>query len=123
MSSNDHPHREINAITLLCTDMAASCQFYAVLGFELVFGGPDEPFSSLQFGQNFVNLTASEGAPAGFWGRVIFHVPDPDATWATARSNGYEPMMEPSDAPWGERYFHLRDPDGHELSFARRIEK
>jgi len=25
----------------------------------------------------------------------------------------------PDDAPWGERYFHIRDPDGHELSFAR----
>jgi uncharacterized glyoxalase superfamily protein PhnB len=25
----------------------------------------------------------------------------------------------PRDAPWGERYFHMRDPDGHELSFAR----
>jgi uncharacterized glyoxalase superfamily protein PhnB len=27
--------------------------------------------------------------------------------------------MAPSDAPWGERYFHVRDPAGHELSFAR----
>ena len=27
--------------------------------------------------------------------------------------------MAPADAPWGERYFHVLDPDGHELSFAR----
>jgi uncharacterized glyoxalase superfamily protein PhnB len=27
----------------------------------------------------------------------------------------------PQDASWGERYFHLPDPDGHELSFARPI--
>ncbi len=26
---------------------------------------------------------------------------------------------QPRDASWGERYFHMRDPDGHELSFAR----
>jgi uncharacterized glyoxalase superfamily protein PhnB len=32
---------------------------------------------------------------------------------------GLTPEFEPRDAPWGERYFHLRDPDGHELSFAR----
>jgi uncharacterized glyoxalase superfamily protein PhnB len=25
----------------------------------------------------------------------------------------------PRDAEWGERFFHLSDPDGHELSFAR----
>jgi uncharacterized glyoxalase superfamily protein PhnB len=29
--------------------------------------------------------------------------------------------MSPTDAPWGERYFHLRDPDGHELSFAKLV--
>jgi uncharacterized glyoxalase superfamily protein PhnB len=34
-------------------------------------------------------------------------------------AHGYAPEMEPADAPWGERYFHLRDPDGHELSFAK----
>lgn len=32
---------------------------------------------------------------------------------------GEQPGLEaPRDAPWGERYFHVRDPDGHELSFA-----
>lgn len=25
---------------------------------------------------------------------------------------------QPQDASWGERYFHMSDPDGHELSFA-----
>jgi hypothetical protein len=28
---------------------------------------------------------------------------------------------KPRDAAWGERYFHMPDPDGHELSFARPI--
>ena len=28
-------------------------------------------------------------------------------------------ILDPRDAPWGERYFHMRDPDGHELSSAR----
>jgi hypothetical protein len=27
----------------------------------------------------------------------------------------------PRDASWGERYFHMLDSDGHELSFARPI--
>jgi uncharacterized glyoxalase superfamily protein PhnB len=30
-----------------------------------------------------------------------------------------EPNTGPRDATWGERYFHVTDPDGHELSFAR----
>ena len=28
---------------------------------------------------------------------------------------------EPTDAAWGERYFHIRDPDGYWLSFAEPI--
>ncbi|MGA9301834.1 MAG: VOC family protein, partial [Bradyrhizobium sp.] len=36
-----------------------------------------------------------------------------------ALAAGYQPATVPHDAEWGERFFHLIDPDGHELSFAR----
>jgi hypothetical protein len=26
---------------------------------------------------------------------------------------------EPIDAPWGERYFHIREPNGYQSSFAQ----
>ncbi|MCY3569357.1 MAG: VOC family protein, partial [Chloroflexi bacterium] len=26
-------------------------------------------------------------------------------------------------APWRERYFHIVDPDGHEISFAKPLER
>ena len=42
-----------------------------------------------------------------------------DAFYRRAKAHGIEPQFEPRDAPWNERYFHLTDPDGHELSFAR----
>ena len=32
---------------------------------------------------------------------------------------GYTPDTAPADAPWRERYYHIADPDGHEISFAR----
>ena len=28
---------------------------------------------------------------------------------------------EPKDASWKERYFHIREPDGYQLSFAEPI--
>ena len=28
---------------------------------------------------------------------------------------------EPTNAAWGERYFHIRKPDGYQLSFAKPI--
>ena len=35
---------------------------------------------------------------------------------------GFARLHGGPDAPWGERYFHVRDPDGHELSFARLLD-
>jgi catechol 2,3-dioxygenase-like lactoylglutathione lyase family enzyme len=114
---------KIDAVTLLVTDMAASLDFYEVVGIdEVVFGGRDQPFSTLRVGDDYLNLTVGEGPPAGFWGRIVLHVEDPDAVHEAVVAAGHPPLTEPADAPWGERYFHVRDPDGHELSFARPLE-
>lgn len=112
---------EINAITFVVTDMTASVGFYTDLGFDIVYGGADEPFTSLSIGSNFVNLQHTGDAPGAGWGRVIFHVDSPDEVHDTAIAAGHPPEFAPSDAPWGERYFHICDPDGHELSFATRL--
>jgi uncharacterized glyoxalase superfamily protein PhnB len=55
------------------------------------------------------------------WGRLIFYVADVDTFCTYLRGNGFHPE-NPRDASWGERYFHMSDPDGHELSFARPLE-
>jgi len=112
---------EINAITLAVTDMARSLRFYRdALGLDVDFGGDDAEFTTLRFGSNFINLFVADG-PIRFWGRAILHVDDPDEVWRRLLECGVSPEGEPADAPWGERYFHVRDPDGHELSFARRL--
>jgi catechol 2,3-dioxygenase-like lactoylglutathione lyase family enzyme len=113
--------REINAVTLVTTDMSRSFGFYSDLGFEVNYGGPHQDFTSLRAGSGFVNLQLVEGwqPPAQVWGRVILWVDDVDAVHGRALAAGHRPTTEPVDAPWGERYFHIADPDGHELSFAR----
>ena len=50
---------------------------------------------------------------------MIFHVDDVDAMYRRALQAGLAPHAAPADAPWGERYFHLTDPDGHEVSLAK----
>ena len=71
-------------------------------------------------GQAIFNLIAQ---PAGrrwsWWGRVIFYVTDVDELYDRALAAGCQLTTAPRDAEWGERFFHLADPDGHELSFAR----
>ena len=42
---------------------------------------------------------------------------DVDAQYRLLVDAGLNPDG-PQDAPWGERYFHIDDPDGHQLSFA-----
>ena len=54
-----------------------------------------------------------------WWGRVTFYVSDVDALYDQAIAQGLHPETSPRDAEWGERYFYLTDPDGHELSFAK----
>ncbi len=110
----------ISAVTLGTHDMGRAIRFYQSLGFKMLYGGGDAPLSSFAVGTGFLNLIAQPtDARWSWWGRVIFHVSDVDAFYARALKLGLKPSREPRDAEWGERYFHLIDPDGHELSFAK----
>jgi catechol 2,3-dioxygenase-like lactoylglutathione lyase family enzyme len=111
---------KISAVTFRVADMRRSVRFYRnVLGMEIVFGGEDDSFSSLRAKDGsgpILNLEQGHSVPK--WGRMIFYVQDVDAFWEYLRGKGLQPES-PRDASWGERYFHMPDPDGHELSFAR----
>ena len=109
----------ISAVTLAVSDMARSLEFYRTAGFQLLYGGPDRDFSSFQAGQGYLNLILQGAYEGQWWGRAIFYVWDVDAAHGHVVSAGLTPDTSPQDAPWGERYFHLTDPDGHELSFAK----
>ncbi|HEX7931585.1 MAG TPA: VOC family protein [Paraburkholderia sp.] len=109
----------LSAITLATADMPQAVRFYEALGFPLKFGGAQAAFTSFAFGGTYLNLIADPRAPVNWWGRVIVYVSDVDAMYRKALAAGLTPSLTPSDAPWGERYFHISDPDGHELSFAK----
>jgi catechol 2,3-dioxygenase-like lactoylglutathione lyase family enzyme len=110
----------ISAITLATHDMARAVEFYRALGFTLKSGGADARFASFDAGAGYLNLTPMPAERSwSWWGRVIFYVDDVDVQHARACAAGLSPEFAPRDAPWGERYFHIVDPDGHELSFAR----
>ncbi len=91
----------IGAITLAIHDMRRAVGFYRMLGFEMTHGGEDATFTSFKAGNGY-----------------LIYESDVDALYARVLAAGYRPQAPPRDAEWGERYFHLTDPDGHELSFA-----
>lgn len=110
----------ISAITLATHDMRRAVRFYSSLGFDVLHGGETSSFTSFRAGDGYLNLIAQPDEKHwSWWGRVIFYVSDVDATHERALAAGFTPSTAPRDAEWGERYFHLTDPDGHELSFAR----
>jgi catechol 2,3-dioxygenase-like lactoylglutathione lyase family enzyme len=109
----------ISAVTLATHDMKRAIRFYRALGFEMLYGGEDASFTSFRVGPGYFNLIAQpEQQSWSWWGRVIFYDSDVDALHAQLVAAGYRPSTEPRDASWGERFFHITDPDGHELSFA-----
>ena len=110
----------ISAVTFAVSDMARSVRFYRKLGLDVIYGGEHASFTSFAAGESFVNLIDAKGYEGRWWGRAIFRVDEADLQYRLLIDAGLTPD-EPQDAPWGERYFHISDPDGHELSFAERL--
>jgi catechol 2,3-dioxygenase-like lactoylglutathione lyase family enzyme len=112
--------RSISAVTLATRDMPHAVRFYAALGFSMAYGGETATFTSFRVGKEHLNLArADDQTPPTRDIRIIFYVDDVDAMHAHVLAQGFTPEGSARDAPWGERYFHLSDPDGHALSFAQ----
>jgi catechol 2,3-dioxygenase-like lactoylglutathione lyase family enzyme len=102
--------QSISAVTLIVADMAISVEFYREkVGLEMLYGGASASFTSFRIGEGYLNLTLQPDRT----------VDDVDALHQRLVQAGLTPSTKPADAPWGERYFHINDPDSHELSFAK----
>jgi uncharacterized glyoxalase superfamily protein PhnB len=78
---------------------------------EVVYGGENWCFSSVRAkSAKDPILNLEQGSSVAQWGRLIFYVPDVDAFWRYLKEKGFQPES-PRDASWGERYFHMYDPD------------
>lgn len=115
----------ISAVTFFVSDMERSCKFYSSIpGFELHFGGPSYKFTSFKIAKKtYLNLELNADKKNTEFGRVIFYCDDVDALYKFLKNNNEFSRFatfetEPTDAKWGERFFHIRDPDNYQLSFA-----
>ena len=109
----------ISAVTLATHDMRRAVRFYRILELPVIHGGEEARFTSLRAGDNILNLILQpEQRRWSWWGRLILYHSDIDALHARLVAAGFRPDTAPRDADWGERFFHVSDPDGHELSLA-----
>jgi catechol 2,3-dioxygenase-like lactoylglutathione lyase family enzyme len=126
----------ISAVTLLIKNMKTSCSFYSQIpGFKLVYGGSsNDTFTTFEIGKripkDYLNLELYHATTNNYarkhFGRIIFHTEDVDKLYSYMKSNHNVSNIisfedEPKDASWGERFFHIREPDGYQLSFAMPI--
>ena len=120
---------KISAVTLPVSDMKKSIEFYSKIpNFKMVYGGPDDQFTSFlidDVAKSYLNLKLNETRLPNF-GRIIFYVDDVDGLFAYMENDETVSGLgklesKPENATWGERFFHMLDPDGYKLSFATPI--
>jgi catechol 2,3-dioxygenase-like lactoylglutathione lyase family enzyme len=125
-AQNNMKVTKISAVTLPISDMKKSVDFYSKIpNFKMVFGGHDKEFTSFLIEdktKSYLNLKLNETRPTDF-GRIIFYVDNVDELFAYMQDDqtisGLGKLeSKPLDASWGERFFHVLDPDGYKLSFA-----
>ena len=140
---------KISAVTLIVENMERSCRFYSqVPGFKLVYGSSDDTFTTFEIEEEeehkskmCLNLELGinnnreppnhiaendNGWKRQHFGRIIFHTKDVNRLYSYFKNNNSISNLisfenEPTNAAWGERYFHIREPDGYQLSFAEPI--
>ena len=117
---------KISAVTLLVTDMKRSVEFYSKIpNFKIVYGGSEAQFTSFLIDdavKSYLNLKLGKTHSTDF-GRIIFYTDDVDDLFTYMQDDKTVSELgkfesKPQDAIWGERFFHMLDPDGYKLSFA-----
>ena len=117
---------KISAVTLLVSDMKRSVGFYSKIpDFKIVYGGSEAQFTSFLIDnvvKSYLNLKLNKTHSTDF-GRIIFYTDDVDELFAYMQDDKIISELgkfesKPQDATWGERFFHMLDPDGYKLSFA-----
>lgn len=117
---------KLDAVGLVVADMAATCAFYRMLGVDIPDGAESAPHveTVLPGGMRLMfdtedairSMDPHWTAPVG-GGRtsLAFLLPDAagvDAAYVQLTAAGHRGEMEPFDAPWGQRYAVVLDPDG-----------
>lgn len=118
---------KLDAVGIVVTDMARTLAFYRALGLDIPEGAEKEPHVGVPVSEGFSLMFDPVDTIHSFdpgWQRATggpnislafgFATPaEVDEAYATITGLGYDGHKEPWDAPWGQRYAMLRDPEGN----------
>ncbi len=119
----------LNAISIVCDNLSISLDFYRLLGLDIPETPADAPHVEVDLGGFRVLFDPvstimsfdpewTRSAPGSSAMSLAFECSTPaevDAVAAKAAERGGEVARAPFDAPWGQRYATVRDPDGNEV--------
>lgn len=118
---------QLDAVGIVVRDLGAALDFYRLLGLPVPDPAPDAGHVEIPLGGGVRLMLDTEDvlrsfqpgwtAPPAGGGRVglAVRVPAPadvDALHARLVGAGHRSELEPFDAPWGQRYAGVLDPDG-----------
>jgi catechol 2,3-dioxygenase-like lactoylglutathione lyase family enzyme len=115
------------AVGIVASDLGRTLDFYRRCGLPVPTGAEDQPHVEVPLGAGLRLLFDTEDTIRSFhpdWrppergGRlgIAFELPDPvavDAAYAELTGAGGHGELPPFDAPWGQRYAVVHDPDGN----------
>ena len=118
----------LNAIGMICSDVEASLAFYQLVGVPFGEYSPDEGHYEADLGAFRLMLDTEEVMASFMPGfeipkgndRVTLAIEcdsrlEVDAAYEAVVSAGHHSIKAPFDAPWGQRYATVADPDGNHV--------
>ena len=115
-----------NAIGLVVADMAKTLAFYRRLGVDVPADADAAPHAEAEVAgirlmwdtedtiRSFdPGWSRPSGGPAVGLAFACADRAEVDRVYADMTGAGHDGHLPPFDAPWGQRYASLRDPDGH----------
>ncbi|MGO3326719.1 VOC family protein [Gordonia sp. (in: high G+C Gram-positive bacteria)] len=126
--TNAHSPR-LNALSIVCDDLQATLAFYRRIGLPIPDAADDAPHVEADLG-GFRVMFDPVSTVRGFdpdWTRpregsspmsLAFECPSADSVdsiVADLADLGARVVRPPFDAPWGQRYATVRDPNGNEV--------
>jgi catechol 2,3-dioxygenase-like lactoylglutathione lyase family enzyme len=120
----------LNGIGLAVADMSTSLTFYRRLGLDFPAGAEDGPHAEAELPggvrlmlDTHASISSFDpshkpGGPIKDGASLAFLCADPaevDSQHADLVAAGHTNVKDPWDAPWGQRYAILRDPDGYQV--------
>ena len=120
----------LNGIGLAVADMSTSLTFYRRLGLDFPAGAEDGPHAEAELPggvrlmlDTHASISSFDpghkpGGPIKDGASLAFLCADPaevNSQHADLVAAGHTNVKDPWDAPWGQRYAILRDPDGYQV--------